>query len=145
MAFSPTPDLSFVLPSQSFSVGALPRILPKAAPDLSIIKPSLKVKIDVELLLPSSLVGTKPRKKREIENNVEVTVPIGGEVKIVLKMTKNNPVSLDTKDQPEVVVASDVNHQHGSQDHILQAAKDCLGRLLISVRNDERDVACAKC
>jgi hypothetical protein len=94
MSLSPTPDTLFVLPTNSFSIPAQQANGDNIQPPPSV---NLRVHVKIGLLLPSSLVGTKPRKKWGMEGNFDVVLPLGGEVDIGVRVREEDLALLDPR------------------------------------------------
>ena len=136
MALSPAPDLPFTLPSNCFTIHS-----PVASHDQSIQLPSMRVKVEVEVALPSSLVGHKPRKKRGFEENLDVVVSIGGKVELSLDLVEeslkllipSNILANEGELEEKVEEVSESIDQEMMEDKIRQTAAMSLRRMLNSV------------
>jgi hypothetical protein len=83
MSLSPVPDRLFILPTNSFSIPAPRPTEGDTDPEARI---NLRVQVKVGILLPSSLVCAKPRKKWGIERNFDVVLPLGGKVDVGVRV-----------------------------------------------------------
>lgn len=135
MSLSPTPDTPFTTPINSFSISPdYPRQLKKC------ILPSLRVKITAKMLVPAQWSPTKGRKPRGLEGEFQVVLPVGGKVKIELKVEETG-LDLVTHppecNGPESSSGGDGDTECSENiQTVAQFATTSLRRLLISVCSD---------
>jgi hypothetical protein len=93
----------------------------------------MRVTVEVELDVPSSLLGDKPRKKRGIEDNLEVVVSMGGKVGIRLEIMEEGLGLV----APATSSHGDEDSEHSvlerMQEKVQETAASSLRRLLVSV------------
>jgi len=134
MAPTSRPDLPFTLPSNCFTVNP-----PTDIQDSSASLRSLRVSIEVKLLLPSSLVGDKPKKRGLQEEDLEVVVPVGGRVVVQLKTVAKALAHLNPSVNEEADEKMDEEPEEHAQcraqfeEDVQQMAASRLRRLLMSV------------